>query len=127
MKKYGNNTSCFLTQETYKNGEASLMGAITVSPRHGAQDVSLTPFTHTLFILSLLLPDTARRSACTRFVQTFPISELVLIFCFRCGSSQTRTHPTGASIVVAFVSSAPSSVMSAVIFLRVGPRLDATR
>ena len=55
------------------------MGTITVSPRHGAQDVSLTPITHTLFILSLLLPDTAHRtSTCTCFFQTCPISELIL-------------------------------------------------
>jgi hypothetical protein len=53
-----------------------------VSPIHGAQDVSLTPFTHTPFTHFLLLPDTARRSACTRFLQTCPISELVLMFCF---------------------------------------------
>ena len=55
---------------------------MTISPIHGAQDASLTPFTHTPFILSLSLPDAARRSACTRFVQTCPISELVLMFCF---------------------------------------------
>jgi hypothetical protein len=55
---------------------------LTVSPAHGAQDVSLTPFTHIHFTHTLSLPDTARRSACTRFVQTCPISELVLTFCF---------------------------------------------
>src|SRR6267154_2688886 len=47
-------------------------------------------------------------------------------FVLRCGSLQTRTHCTGASTVVTFVFSAPSSAMSFTIFLRVGLLLDST-
>ena len=54
----------------------------TVSPIHGAQDVSLIPFTHAPFILFLSRPDTARHNPCTRFDHYCPISYLVLIFCF---------------------------------------------
>ena len=67
-------------QETYKNEGASL--TCIISPIHGAQDVSLTPFTHSPFVLSLSLPDTARHSACTRFFSNMPTPELILIFCF---------------------------------------------
>lgn len=54
----------------------------TVSPIHGTQDVSVTPFVHSPFTHPFLLLDTVRRSACTSFVQTCPNTELVLMFCF---------------------------------------------
>ena len=67
-------------RRTYKNQDACLTNFLTISPIHGAQNVSLTPFIHTPFTHTLSLPDTARFGACTPFFQICP--ELVLMFYF---------------------------------------------
>jgi hypothetical protein len=107
-----------IRQETYKNEDASLVTCIIpLSPIPGAQDVSLTPFTHTPSTHTLSLPDPARRSACTLLFKPVRFQNSFSWFVLRCGSSYTQAHRTGISTVVAFALTSGSSAMSFMISL----------